>query len=503
MHEHSVRFEDILEDCIAAILAGRETAADCLDRYPAHRQELESLLRLTLRLQAVREVHASPEFRQVASARMHNLIAASPRRPRPAVAGAVRGRAEQGRPMSRFTGLASGLRSLRRLPAAAVVILLLGVWLLIGGGTVYASAQALPGDSLYTVKRAVESVRLSLSPNEARAACLRLDFAGRRLSEATILLEQNRPQDVLQALADYESELEMTLDLLDAAGRFSSDEQRVLAGQLAAETDRHAVLLAGLLQQLPELQRRRAESTLTTVREGRDHAQAVIEGRPDEGLVPPTATSTPTVSPTSTPKPPATTPAATATATASPTRTPKPPTPTPTPVPDTPTPPPTATPAPDTPTPPPPTPAPTETPVPAGLPSWWPPGCPDPTAWPPGEWPEGCPPAQEWPDPSQWPGELPDPPEWLSDWLSKLPDDWQPGEWTEHWPDQWREQWPDEWPDVSDLPDGSESPDVPGWPDGSNSPDVPDWPDESDFPDVPDWPDESEGSDFPDLPGFP
>ena len=50
--------------------------ADCLARYPAYREELESLLRLTVRLQAARTLRASPEFQRLSAIRVGNLIAA-------------------------------------------------------------------------------------------------------------------------------------------------------------------------------------------------------------------------------------------------------------------------------------------------------------------------------------------------------------------------------------------------------------------------------------------
>ena len=50
-------------------------------------------------------------------------------------------------------------------------------------GTTYASADALPGDTLYGVKRQVENARLLISPNKEAKLDLQVNFAEKRLHE--------------------------------------------------------------------------------------------------------------------------------------------------------------------------------------------------------------------------------------------------------------------------------------------------------------------------------
>ena len=75
------------------------------------------------------------------------------------------------------------------LPEPAALLLV--VMIISGVGTVAASAQALPGDFLYPVKRAQENVQLTFSPDEASQAGLYLEFASRRIDEA--LQNRNGP----------------------------------------------------------------------------------------------------------------------------------------------------------------------------------------------------------------------------------------------------------------------------------------------------------------------
>ena len=78
------------------------------------------------------------------------------------------------------------LRGLRRpllgiASAAAVLALLIG-------GAVWISKGALPGDSLYGVKRASENVQLATAGNDVAKGYTYLDFASRRVGEASKLV---------------------------------------------------------------------------------------------------------------------------------------------------------------------------------------------------------------------------------------------------------------------------------------------------------------------------
>lgn len=52
------------------------------------------------------------------------------------------------------------------------------------GGTTYASADALPGDALYPLKRQVESARIFIAPTEEAKLELEVNFAQKRLEES-------------------------------------------------------------------------------------------------------------------------------------------------------------------------------------------------------------------------------------------------------------------------------------------------------------------------------
>ena len=90
---------------------------------------------------------------------------------------------ENGEPIGRR--ILSGVRLSRPLAAVAATVVVLGMLL---GGAVLMSRGALPGDSLYSLKRASEDAQLALAPNAGARAKLKLDFASTRVDEVADLL---------------------------------------------------------------------------------------------------------------------------------------------------------------------------------------------------------------------------------------------------------------------------------------------------------------------------
>nr|HID14815.1 hypothetical protein [Anaerolineae bacterium] len=318
MRNPFVRFEDILDDCITAIQERGESVADCLVRYPAQREELEPLLRLTIRLQAARTLQAPPEFRRVSTIRVRNVIAARPHRVE-----RVGAKPNPLRYIQRRLQALFGTQ--RRLPAIATISVVLAIWLLVGGGTVYASAGALPGDALYPVKRAVEAVQLAVSLNDASDAMLHLAFAARRLDEAAALLKEERLQDIGQALTDYEAQVGSVLAFFDEDSDLSPDEQALLADLLATAQAHHEARLTLLLDQVPGAARPAIELALTASRAARDQALEVVGGRPGRPEdLPEPPVDVLTVPPEASPQPPTEVTAPTTVPTQPPTPTPLP-----------------------------------------------------------------------------------------------------------------------------------------------------------------------------------
>ncbi|MFC9795738.1 DUF5667 domain-containing protein [Streptomyces sp. NPDC127584] len=90
------------------------------------------------------------------------------------------------------------------------------------GGVAAASSDALPGDSLYGLKRGMEDIKLGMADDDADRGGIYLDQASTRLSEARRLMERGRVGDL-----DHESLAEI---------------RRVLGGMKHDATEGHRLL---------------------------------------------------------------------------------------------------------------------------------------------------------------------------------------------------------------------------------------------------------------------
>jgi len=262
-------FDLILDRSVSALQAGGCTPEDCLAPYPAERAGLEPLLRLSTRLQAAGSlVHPSPRFKEAAPARLRSLVMAqAPAQPRAYhVSTYLKSNAPR-RP-------AALPRSTRPRFMPALIILLVLALILSGIGTVAVSAQALPGDFLYPVKRAQESVQLTFSASAAEQAGLYVEFANRRMGEVLALLQQDRTDPLGQALADYDDQILSGLAFLGQDSHLSPAEQSALAGKLLDAVTGHEASLSTAMDTAPQSVRVNLAAALTTSKQA--HTQAAI-----------------------------------------------------------------------------------------------------------------------------------------------------------------------------------------------------------------------------------
>ena len=220
-----------LEECLQAIEQKRNLP-EVLRRYPADRDELVALLRLSVDLGGLGAPAADPAFRLRARNRM--LAAADRQRQAP-------------------------WNPLRFLPRPAVRVALAGalsIAVLVGGLTAAAAASdgSLPGDPLYGVKLGAEQARLNITFNAADRARLQLRFADVRLQEAQRLFATGRKDDAVRLVNQYgaavaqfnQSVASTALDTQasDALSRYVAERQAqadasldALAGTLSAGGD--------------------------------------------------------------------------------------------------------------------------------------------------------------------------------------------------------------------------------------------------------------------------
>jgi hypothetical protein len=385
-----------LQTCLELIQGGQETVDSAVALYPELAEELRPMLEASLWLVNSREgFEPRPGF---VTASRRRLVARIQEEQRQA-------------PVGWREKLKQLWSTQQMAPVAFVFVLLLALF--VSGTIVSVSQKALPGDSLYSVKHVLEQLALATSFDQANDAALQISFVNERLEEIKALIAEGRYEEVKEIVAQYEQDIQKTIELIEVV----SDQDEFRAGRLALELEAILADQRALFETLMAFDwiPMPFQDTIARVIDASQAAQDAVQefsvvipatplptSRPPTHVSPsrtplstptsapterPTATDTPrptaTPRPTETPLPTATNTPVPPTDTSTPTNTPKPTdtptdTPTNTPVPPTDTPtntpvPPTNTPT-NTPVPPTDTPTntpvpPTDTPVPSDTPS--------------------------------------------------------------------------------------------------------------------------------------
>ena len=134
---------------------------------------------------------------------------------------------------------------LRRLAFAAASVLL--AFSLGTAGVAYAAQEAMPGDTLYGVKRGIETVRWSLTEDPRSQAALLSDLAAERMREIQALADAGRDALLAPTLNDYMQTLDRLQAVADALPE--SIQVQVLA-QASARVQQHEQALERLLGQV-------------------------------------------------------------------------------------------------------------------------------------------------------------------------------------------------------------------------------------------------------------
>lgn len=171
-----------LDDVLSRLQQGEPLAA-CLGRWPRYAEELRPLT-------------------ETAGACRHALSRVEP----PSEQAMARLRAEYGRQLDRHLALSWWQRlgwarpAMRAVAALAAVVLFLSM---LAAGAVAISADALPGDTLYPVKRLGEDARLWFAWNTNTRTRLESEFSRERIQEVQAVLTSRR-----QTVVEFEGRLE-------------------------------------------------------------------------------------------------------------------------------------------------------------------------------------------------------------------------------------------------------------------------------------------------------
>ena len=179
----SQKSEDIFNECVEQILKG-ESIEDCFKAHPEQASELEPLLKTAFAvIRKSSAIQPAPEFKARVYSRLQAMFYARQEKAQRRV----------------------------RIPIwhrkwALAMTAILG-FLLIGVGTVAASAYVLPDEPLYAVKLAGEQVRLTLAFSDTDKAKLHIQFAGRRAVEIAEMGSQGKGDEISVLIEQFANHL--------------------------------------------------------------------------------------------------------------------------------------------------------------------------------------------------------------------------------------------------------------------------------------------------------
>lgn len=165
---------DILETCLSEIEQGVDVDT-VLFRHPEHADELRPILEASVKARAMAAAQPSADVVRRNRAKVMQRAAEM--------------REVRVKPSSSHVWLAS----LRRLAVTLAVVMVLFVS---GTGLVGASANTLPGDNLYPVKRTWEDVLVFFAFDPQQREALEFEHENERLEELTELLAEGRSEQV-------------------------------------------------------------------------------------------------------------------------------------------------------------------------------------------------------------------------------------------------------------------------------------------------------------------
>jgi len=255
------RLESILDECLERMLGGESIEA-CLNAYPEQTSELEPLLRTShVFIRKSMAIQPAPEFKARVYSRLQAMFYA---------------KEEKAERRARIP--------IWRRGWALATTAILG-FLLIGGGTIAASAHALPDEPLYPVKLTGEQVRLILTFSDVGEAKLHIQFAERRADEMLEMASQGKNGKISMLTEQITNHLDKAYMMvgIQIAGE---GESRVLAPAPPSSSEAETYSEGKVAGELETLLRQSHAKSLATLRNALDKApeelkpvlQQAIEG---------------------------------------------------------------------------------------------------------------------------------------------------------------------------------------------------------------------------------
>lgn len=264
MNKEEKVLSEIIDKCLTLIQSGEASIADCLEAYPDYSADLKPLLSAALEIHSALSPNKPTEaFIKTTKIRLLNQLKIHEGKTQKSK------RKLQHRPFR------------KRRPAFAFLSLALVLILLFSGiGMSSASAEALPGDTLYGVKRGVEELRLLLSFSPAGDAELLSEFTSVRLSEIEELVSTETLMNLDLALVEYDEMLSRLLEVVEEE-EITNDAD--MLEKIHGGITNHEEVLQRVLEEAPPSAKKGLQNALDKSSNGKEaikHKQE--EGHPSD-----------------------------------------------------------------------------------------------------------------------------------------------------------------------------------------------------------------------------
>jgi hypothetical protein len=262
-----VKKSEILDICITRIQSGDTTIDECLKEFSEHTGALEPLLEVAADIRSSMAPSGPSEtFISTSHVRLLNRLRAAQRQPQP-----VKKKRTQ------------RLRLFWQ-PAYRLISLLLAIVLVMTSvGVAYASSDALPGDTLYGVKRSIEEARLALTWSPIGDSELLTLFAHERLAEIEGLIATDRAEDIEVSLAGYEDIIDR---LIDTADEIAPSAEPGSLEHIIENLNHHIDTLEKVREQVPPEAHKGIDRALERSRHGQEVIEYVRRGESPSDLAP-------------------------------------------------------------------------------------------------------------------------------------------------------------------------------------------------------------------------
>jgi hypothetical protein len=140
----------------------------------------------------------------------------------------------------------------RRFDMVRIIIAIVLALSTVGGGTVYAAQDSLPGDTLYSVKLGVEQATMMLGGDDVARAERALNFASKRVREMLILTERERLGDLGVAADKYCCAMNMSLVRMESAFGNGGSLAGNITARVAEAAVEHLPVLDGVYNVTPD-----------------------------------------------------------------------------------------------------------------------------------------------------------------------------------------------------------------------------------------------------------